>query len=100
MHKNLVETIVGTGVLLVAAIFAIYIFSATNSSSSSSYNLRAQFQSIQGIGVGTAVKISGIKVGTVKSVKLDPQSYQAAVELAINQDIQIPDDSTVMIGSE
>ena len=100
MQKNLVETIVGTGVLLVAAVFAVYSFSVTNSSGGSSYNLLAQFQSIQGIGVGTDVKISGIKIGTVKAVKLDPQTYQAMVELTINQDVKIPDDSTVTIGSE
>ena len=100
MQKNLVETLVGTGVLLVAAIFALYTFSATNSTSRSSYNLRAQFQSVQGIGVGTPVKISGIRIGTVKSIKLDPKSFQALVEMAINQEVQIPDDSIVTIGSE
>ena len=100
MQKNLVETLVGTGVLLVAVFFVLYSSSVTNSSSGSSYNLRAQFQSVQGVGVGTAVKISGIKVGSVKKIKLDPESYQALVELAINQEVKIPDDSTVTIGSE
>ncbi|MDI9407895.1 MAG: outer membrane lipid asymmetry maintenance protein MlaD [Candidatus Pacebacteria bacterium] len=100
MHKNLVETLVGTGVLLVAVLFAFYTFSTTNSTSRNSYSLLAQFQSVQGVGIGTAVKISGIKVGTVRSVKLDPTSFLAMVELTINDEVKIPDDSIVTIGSE
>ncbi|MDI9349649.1 MAG: outer membrane lipid asymmetry maintenance protein MlaD [Candidatus Symbiobacter sp.] len=94
------ETLVGAAVLLVAMIFVAVVIKRTDSTSPRSYPLFAEFQNLQGIAVGNAVKISGIKVGEVRNVSLDRDSYQARLEIGVNKGIDIPDDTLITIGSE
>jgi phospholipid/cholesterol/gamma-HCH transport system substrate-binding protein len=44
--------------------------------------------------------MSGIKVGTVEKMSLDPKSYNAVVTLALDSSVKLPDDSSVRITSE
>ncbi len=46
------------------------------------------------------MRLSGVKVGTVTALTLDPKSYLADVRFSIGQTIQIPDDSVAQITSE
>ena len=45
--------------------------------------LTARFPNSTGVTVGTDVRISGIKVGTVTAQKLDPASFQAVMQLSV-----------------
>ena len=44
--------------------------------------------------------MSGIKIGTVTALQLDPQSYYANAEFTIGGDIELPDDTSAKITSE
>ena len=44
--------------------------------------------------------MSGVKVGTVLSQELDPESYQAVLKLSVDPAVKLPDDSTAKITSE
>lgn len=100
MKDNLVETLVGAAVLVVAALFVIYGYSVTETDSSDGYSLSAQFDRVDGLTVGSDVRMSGIKIGTVTQLDLDPQSYYANAEFTISGDIELPEDTSAKITSE
>ena len=54
---------------------------------------------VDGLAVGTDVRLSGIKIGSVSALALDPKTYQATVHLSIKSDVKIPEDSSIMVTS-
>jgi phospholipid/cholesterol/gamma-HCH transport system substrate-binding protein len=100
MQSNLVETLIGTLVVAVAAVFLFYGYSASGMRSSSGYQVQAAFSAVDGLANGADVRMSGIKIGTVVRQSLDPDTYQALVTLDIASDVKLPDDSSAKITSE
>ena len=101
MSRNWVETIVGAAVLVVAGWFLVFSYQAGgNSTSSGGYELPAKFTNIAGVPPGADVRISGIKVGQITSLVLDPSTYLAEVRMMIDPATQIPEDSSVAVKSE
>jgi phospholipid/cholesterol/gamma-HCH transport system substrate-binding protein len=101
MAENRLEVAVGALVVAVAAGFLIYAGQATGlSRERDSYTLRASFRSVEGIRVGTDVRLAGIKVGSVQSLTLNPQTFYADAVVTIRQGIDLPDDSAIVISSE
>jgi len=101
MSHNTTEVLVG-GVVLAAAIgFAVYAGQATGlSQSGADYKLNASFRSLEGVGVGTDVRLAGVKIGTVTDVELNTQTYRADTHFSVQQGIDIPDDSAIVVSSE
>lgn len=101
MAENTSEVMVG-GVVLAAAIgFLVYMGQATGlSGSSAGYPLTASFRSIEGVTVGTDVRLAGVKIGTVTGIDLNAQTYRADTIFSVDNGIEIPDDSAVLIASE
>jgi phospholipid/cholesterol/gamma-HCH transport system substrate-binding protein len=100
MQNSIVETLIGAAVIAVAAFFLVFAYSSTGSGPVSGYDVIAKFNRIDGVNVGTDVRMSGIKVGTVEKMSLDPKSYNAVVTLALESSLKLPDDSSVRITSE
>jgi len=100
MQSNLVETLIGTVVVAVAAVFLFYGYSASGMRSASGYQVNAAFSAVDGLANGADVRMSGIKIGTVVRQSLDPDTYQAVVTLDIASDVKLPDDSSAKITSE
>lgn len=102
MNKNLIETLTGAFVLIIAGWFLLFFMEHNTgvSISKDHYSLIAKFEQADGITVGTPVRIGGVKVGVVVSESLDPKTYFAVVEISLNKDIQIPEDSIAKISSE
>lgn len=101
MSHNITEVLVG-GVVLAAAVgFAVFAGQATGlSQSGADYALNASFRSIEGVSVGTDVRLAGVKIGTVTDVELNPQTFRADTHFTVLQGINIPDDSAVVVSSE
>ncbi|AFC73453.1 outer membrane lipid asymmetry maintenance protein MlaD [Rickettsia montanensis] len=98
MQQNIIETIIGFVVLIIALLFLIFAYKTGSSiTSSKGYQVTAHFQSAEGIAVGSGVMISGIKIGNVKKITLDPNSFYASVYLNINDDVKIPKDSKAQV---
>ncbi|MGN1062970.1 MAG: MlaD family protein, partial [Alphaproteobacteria bacterium] len=55
------------------------------------------FSKIGGLEVGSDVRISGIKVGSVLATKLNPQTFTADVELSIDRNVRLPIDTVATI---
>ncbi|MFW8593348.1 outer membrane lipid asymmetry maintenance protein MlaD [Cribrihabitans neustonicus] len=101
MSYNPTEVIAGAAVLAAAAAFAIYAGQASGlSSGGESYPLSASFRSLEGVGVGTDVRLAGVKIGTVTGVELNPETFRADTSFTVKDGIEIPDDSAVVISSE
>ena len=61
------------------------------------YQVSARFGSISGLKKGAMVEIAGVKVGKVDEIRLDAESYEAVVLLAINKDVVLQEDSIASI---
>ncbi len=100
MKRNAVETILGAVVLLVAGMFVYFAYTTAQVQSIKGYQLSAKFFKIGGLSTGSDVRVSGIKVGTVTESRLDPDTFDAVIDMSIRKDIQLPDDTVASIGSE
>lgn len=100
MQRNVIETLVGAVVLAIAGGFGVYTYSLTNAGASAGYQLRAQFDRVDGLAVGADVRVSGIKVGNVSAVTLDPKSYMASVTLTLDKQVKVPADSIAQVATE
>lgn len=62
-----------------------------------SYPVTARFISISGLKEGAVVELAGVKVGKVSGISLDGAEYEAVVELDINDEVKLQDDSIASI---
>jgi phospholipid/cholesterol/gamma-HCH transport system substrate-binding protein len=101
MAENLTEVLTGAAVLAVAVGFAAYAgFGATLRPATASYPLKASFRSVDGVSVGTDVRLAGVKVGSVTGLTLNPKTFMADAAISVRNGIEIPDDSAILISSE
>jgi phospholipid/cholesterol/gamma-HCH transport system substrate-binding protein len=101
MSENKTEILVGGAVLAAAIAFAVYAGQATGfSGGGQAYELTASFRSLEGVSVGTDVRLAGVKIGTVTGVELNPQTYRADTIFTVSDGIEIPDDSAIIVSSE
>ena len=61
------------------------------------YIIKAEFTSASGLKKGAHVEIAGVSVGKVTNIIFNPETYLAEVHIAIENSIQIPDDSIASI---
>ena len=100
MQNSVVETLIGAAVIAVAVFFLVFAYSSTGSAPVSGYDVVAKFNRADGVNIGTDVRLSGIKVGTVERMALDPKTYNAVLTLALENSVKLPQDSSVRITSE
>ncbi len=65
MSGNLVETLIGAMVLLVAGFFLYFSYFKADVRAITGYSLTAKFDKVGGVKTGSNVMLAGIKVGTV-----------------------------------
>ena len=96
MTLEIRNTLVGSFVVIVGAL--LLIFSSRGSvSDAGGYQLKAVYQSVDGVSVGTNVMLTGIKVGEVTKLSYVPDGHRALLTMRINADIKLPIDSVAMI---
>ncbi len=101
MQKHILETIIGGVVLTVAASFLIFAYRGSDMgmASGDGYTVQAKFTNASGINIGSDVRLSGIKVGVVSDMKLDPTTYEAVTFFQIDRSAKLPSDSSAAIAS-
>lgn len=101
MTHSAAEVAVGGAVLAAALAFGLYTVQSTGFAfGSTGYELRASFRSVEGISVGTDVRLAGVKVGAVTGIALNAETYRADTTVSLNEGVQVPDDSVIAIASE
>lgn len=99
MQRNIMETVLGGVVLLVAAGFLFFFYRATDIKPVGGYALTAHFSKVDGLQTGAPVRVSGVKVGQVTSFALDPKTYMAVVTMNIEDSIKLPKDTAAVVAS-
>lgn len=101
MKQNSVEIILGAIVLSIAVVFFIFSTRTANvGAGMGGYNVTAQFTDIGSLSIGDDVKISGVSVGAVAAINLDPVLYNADVTLLIEDGVKLPYDTSARISSQ
>jgi phospholipid/cholesterol/gamma-HCH transport system substrate-binding protein len=101
MAENTVEVITGGLVLAAAVGFVIYAGQATGfSRTPDSYPLTASFRSVEGVTLGTDVRLAGVKIGSITAMDLNPVTFFADATISVKQGIALPEDSAILISSE
>ena len=102
MASHATETLIGAIVLAVAGGFLVYAANTADVAlgGRSGYPLQAEFRQAEGLSVGSDVRLSGIKIGSITSLGLNRENFFAKVSMAIENDIKLPEDSVAKIASE
>ncbi len=95
--RSRTEIAVGAAVL---AVLALLLATALSGRQAGGTILRASFSHIDGLGVGSDVRIAGVTVGRVVGEEVDPRSFLATVSFRIRPDIHLTVDSSAAILSE
>ncbi|MEM1388527.1 MAG: MlaD family protein [Pseudomonadota bacterium] len=102
MSERSTEILVGAAVLAVAVAFLAYAaqFAGVTSQANGLSTYTASFRSAEGIAVGTDVRLAGVRVGSVTGLALDPLTYRAETEIAIDAGLTLTDDTAIVVASE
>jgi len=99
MTGNVIETVMGAVVLVVAALFLFFAYTTSQVRAVQGYQVSAQFERVDGIRDGSDVRIAGVKVGSIVSETLDPKTFLATVRMSIDPAYKLPDDTVAEIVS-
>ncbi len=99
-RRHTSEVLTGAVVLLVAIGFLGYAIAHTGRAPVTGYELHATFDHIDGMGVGSDVRLAGVKVGSVVGARIDPKSYLANVTLTVRNGLELPKDTSAEVTSE
>jgi phospholipid/cholesterol/gamma-HCH transport system substrate-binding protein len=100
-RENVGEAVIGLVVVLLAAWFVLFAWQRTGGGEkANAIRVVALFPNASGVNVGTDVRVAGLKIGSVAEQKLDPETYQVAVTLALDPNVKLPADSSAAITSE
>jgi phospholipid/cholesterol/gamma-HCH transport system substrate-binding protein len=88
-------------VLLVAGGFLVFAVANTGQKfGEEGYRLNAAFDHVDGLSVGADVRIAGVKIGSIQSIRLDPKTYLADVAFTVQDDVKLTDDSSATVSTD
>ena len=98
--RGAIEFLAGLVVLLgLAGLLALALL-GSGRKSDGGYRLLARFAHIDGLSVGSDVRLAGVTVGQVVSERVDPASYQAEVAFTVRDGIRLSTDSSAIVTSD
>jgi phospholipid/cholesterol/gamma-HCH transport system substrate-binding protein len=100
MGRKGIETLVGGFVLLGLLGLVFLALQAANLGSSgggASYEVSARFDNIGGLKPRAPVRVAGVTVGRVKSIGVDPKTFQGVVLIDIEKAYSFPKDTAAKI---
>ena len=102
MKVNFLDAFLGIFVLFVTGFFLVYIYVILDTKlfRSDAFQLHARFDNIDGIVAGSKVKLSGVNIGTVKSISLEPEDFYALITMNFDKQFNFPDDTEASVQLE
>lgn len=102
MKKSILEFWVGLFVLLGVGALGVLSFRVAGGhggfgSTPPTYTVYANFSDIGGLKTNAPIKASGVLVGRVGEIRLDPETYQAKVGLNLNEQYKFSTDVSAQI---
>ena len=100
-RNHIIEAVVGLFLVLsflALLVLAFWVSGLTTMGHSNYYTVTADFDNIGGLKVRAPVSMSGVKIGQVMSIALDPKTFRAHVVMDIQNSVHdIPMDSSASI---
>jgi phospholipid/cholesterol/gamma-HCH transport system substrate-binding protein len=96
----MIEAVMGAIVLVIASYFLVFAYTSSKGGVYSGYPLVAKFDRIDGLLVGNDARISGVKVGNIVSINIDPKTFLASVVFTVREGLALPADTVAEIVSE
>ena len=102
MAESVFETVVGFVVVGAAAAFATFAVNqgTDGPTNSDTYEVTARFNNVAGITRGADVRLAGVKIGVVNSIKADYQRAEAVVRLSVDSELDLSDDTDARITAD
>ena len=100
MKHNLVEALIGALVLVLASGFFMFTYSRTDVGAIEGYELMARFDRVDGLLVGSDVRLGGIRIGSVVRETIDLETFEAVIYFSVRSDLQLPSDTSASITTE
>jgi phospholipid/cholesterol/gamma-HCH transport system substrate-binding protein len=101
MNRNMIETVLGGVVLVVAVLFVAFAYNGADfKKGKEGYLILADFDRIDGLKSGSDVRMNGVLVGSVRSIKLDKDTYRASAIFSVDQDVKLPTDTNAQVATE
>jgi phospholipid/cholesterol/gamma-HCH transport system substrate-binding protein len=100
MGRKGIETLVGLFVLLGLLGLVFLALQAANlgaSGGGATYSVQARFDNVGGLKPRAPVRVAGVTVGRVKSIGVDPKTFQGVVTLDIEKAYSLPKDTAAKI---
>ena len=94
------ETTLGALILFGTVVTIGFIFLRSIGLDQKYITLYAEFDAIDGLRLGSPVKINGVAVGSVLKLALDPESGSVKVKFNILKKIELPEDTSAFITGE
>lgn len=94
------DTLVGLFVACgIAALFfmAMQISNLSVLSDNAVYTIKARFENSGGLKVKSPVSMAGVRIGRVAKISIDKQTYESIVEMQIDTQYSLPDDTSASI---
>ena len=91
------EILVGAAVLILGGAFMVFAFAGGGGSRSDGYPVIARFGQVDGLTVGSEVRISGVPVGEVTALGIEPATRKAVVTMMIDDGVALPIDTGALI---
>ena len=102
MKVNFLDAFLGFVILLITGLFIFYVYIKVDTKlfRNDEFILNARFENIDGIVVGSRVKLSGVNIGSVKSVSIEPDNFYALVTMGFHKNFRFPDDTEASVQLE
>ena len=102
MKINFLDAFLGLLVLLVSGTFIFYIYVTVDTKlfKNDKFQLHARFDNVDGIVAGSKVKLSGVNIGSVRSISLDPDDFYAFITIDFDKEYNFPDDTEASVQLE
>ncbi|NPD15804.1 outer membrane lipid asymmetry maintenance protein MlaD [Xinfangfangia sp. D13-10-4-6] len=102
MSRSVAEVLTGAAVLAVGIGFAVWAAGSAGRGfgAGASYPLVASFRAVDGIQVGSDVRLAGLKVGTITALTLNPKTFFADATISMQQGIELPVDTAILISQD
>ena len=96
---NIFDTVLAAAMIAAAVAFLVFILVRTGTGHLTSYEFTVQLPNAAELSLGSDVRLSGVKVGSVSGLSLDPARYTAFVRITLRDDIRLPVDSVLTVAA-
>lgn len=99
MKSSIIEVVVGITVFII--VLSLLFFAGTKYlySKDDVYCIYGECSNVEGIIVGSDIIVAGVKIGYVSSLELNKENFYVKINMRINKDITLPEDSYAAIAT-